>query len=307
MIENLTEQTLDKYLVKNGGAYHKYLKKFNKKGRFLSLNWFALLLPFAWLPYRKLWLPYGVLFLQQAIILVLAYILSIFIGPKYLEYIIIAVIVMLASTLVYSLLSVNFILLSKASKGKEGDIAKSHWLVVLVSSIIFFLPAAVFAYKATYPDYLQYKDYISHIEQLSDKKVEFKIGGLEPSFDRVAHTVKESGDIIYLEDKAILGNEQLVKAQLIFEGGYGFLTLQLTPEGREILSKETQNNIDGLLLMLADSEIVHVIKINEKVEGSSLQVRVDEISKFSELVNTINKSSILESKHENFLSWFLQI
>lgn len=306
MKKNLTTKQIDDYLVSNGPSYHKYLDRFNEKGSFSSLNLFALILAPVWAAYRKSWLFYALLLLNQILILVFYYLTEQLNLPGYLD------VILKILILVFLLISVgmtffaNSMLLSKASKASKGQHAKSSWFVVLLASLLFFLPMSICVYSIYGPKYSEYKNQVSYLKSVPHKKVEIRVGHIKPLENYIVGVLKNTEETIYYQTHSILSNEQIVDAFFLFENGSPLFTLKLSEEGKMLLSSAMKEYDTEYLVIVFDENPLQVVKITGEINSHLLSIPVRNLSEYDPLPSYLHGEYILNHEYTNFGSWLFE-
>lgn len=307
MKHDLTKDKLNEYLVSNGSSYHKFLNKFNEKGRFFSLNWVALFFAPIWASYRKVWVLYGMLLMYQVLIVVFYFLIEHSSAPGYLKNIIKMLMLLFAVTSVFMMFSANFILLTNANKSRGYERAKSSWLVVLVASIIFYIPVGTLFYSSYYPDYIEYKKYVASLKKLPEKEVEFRIGAIKAKENMDSGFYERKGETVYFKKQAFLINKHIVDAHISFSDSRPVLVIMLSEEGREILKTKTGNNINKFMIILFESKPLIVRKIKEELNTQSFYIPVENAfdRDYSDFITYLGRDKKVREEHTNFLTWLI--
>jgi len=307
MKHNLTKDKLDEYLVSNGNSYHKFLKTFNEKGRFFSLNLSALFFAPIWASYRKVWTLYGMLLMYQILIVFFYFLTESTNAPIYLKNILKILMLLFAVTSVFMTFFANSMLLNNANKSKGYERAKSSWLVVLVASVVFLLPFGTFLYGSYYPEYIEYKKHVSYLKSSSKKEVDFRIGAMEPKENMDSGMYKRKGEMVYFKKQAFLTDKHIVGANITYLDGRPNLMMMLNKEGREILKYQTKNNLNKFIIILFESKPFLVVRIKEELNTQSFYVFVENAfdKYYVDFITYLGGRAILKNEHTNFLTWLV--
>ena len=305
MKHNLTKSKLDEYLVSNGNSYHKFLKKFNEKGSFFSFNWSALFFAPIWASYRKVWVLYGMLLMYQILIVVFYFLTESSNAPMYLKNIINILMLLFAVTSVFMTFFANSMLLNSANKSRGNERAKSSWLVILVSSVVFFIPIGTLFYSSYYPDYIEYQKHIAYLKDLPKKEVSFRIGAIKPKENMDSGFYKKKGEMVYFKKQAFLTDKHIVNANITFLNGRPNLMMMLNEDGREILKYQTKNNLNKFIIILFESKPFIVARIKEELNTQSFSVPVENVYDNGDFIAYLGGRAKLKNEHTNFLTWLI--